>query len=103
MTSVAEVLREARSLVDAPEKWWQQGGGHNSDDCTCADLAIQDVAVGSDNVALLWPAEDAFCRAIDLAPGPKAIYVWNDAPERTHADVLAAFDKAIALAEAEEA
>ena len=26
---------------------------------------------------------------------------WNDAPERTHAEVLDAFDRAIALAESE--
>lgn len=30
----------------------------------------------------------------------EAIYNWNDAPERTHAEVLAAFDRAIATAEA---
>jgi hypothetical protein len=33
-------------------------------------------------------------------PGPFPITTWNDAPERTHAEVLAAFDKAIALAKA---
>ena len=28
------------------------------------------------------------------------IYAWNDAEERTHAEVLDAFDRAIAIAEA---
>jgi hypothetical protein len=30
------------------------------------------------------------------------LIAWNDAPERTHNEVLAALDKAIALAEQEQ-
>ncbi len=46
-------------------------------------------------------------KAIGLPPEPfgpdviQAIINWNDAPERTKEDVLAAFDRAIALAEQE--
>ena len=105
--TVAEVLREARSLVDTPEKWWQRNGHNDSGelpDCdfTCVGLAVLDAGSHASHATLA----SALCRAIGITPGsypPRDIYDWNDAPERTHADVLAAFDKAIALAEAEEA
>lgn len=91
MTSVAEVLREARSLVDTPEKWCKGTYG-DGEGRHCISGTLRDVG-----------AEEAYTflqRTIHTA-GP--LSSWNDAPERTHADVLAAFDKAIALAEAEEA
>lgn len=37
---------------------------------------------------------------VGAAVGGVPIGRWNDAPERTHAEVLAAFDRAIELAEA---
>jgi len=37
-------------------------------------------------------------RAIGLPANDLHIGLWNDAPGRTHAEVLAAFDRAIALA-----
>lgn len=42
----------------------------------------------------------AWVRALDALRdaigGTDTVIAWNDAPERTHAEVLAAFDKAIA-------
>ena len=37
--------------------------------------------------------------AIGLAVGEESLRDWNDAPEREHAEVVAAFDEAIALLE----
>ena len=34
--------------------------------------------------------------------GSHEIVPWNDAPERTHAEVMAAFDRAIAAEQAKE-
>jgi len=48
---------------------------------------------------IFTPVYTLFRRAMD-APG-MSIIDWNDAPERTKEDVLAAFDRAIALAEGE--
>ena len=99
MTSVVEVLREARSLVDTPEKWCQ--GAERVGNALCSVGAIS-VASGMGEVRL-----DFFPRALEtfraVVGWNQSASWWNDAPERTHADVLAAFDKAIALAEAEEA
>jgi hypothetical protein len=47
---------------------------------------------------------DVYWVALDLlrnVVGTSAIEIWNDQPTRTKEDVLAAFDKAIALAEGE--
>jgi hypothetical protein len=47
------------------------------------------------------PYEDTSSHAIlERAIGERFIGDWNDAPGRTHAEVLEAFDRAIALAEA---
>lgn len=39
---------------------------------------------------------EAFAEAIGVTyERPSSIWRWNDAPERTHADVMAAFDRAL--------
>jgi hypothetical protein len=38
--------------------------------------------------------------ALGLAAGVETLKEWNDAPERTRAEVLAVFDRAVRLAEA---
>lgn len=107
----AEILREARALIDAPEKWTQgewardsHGDASSPDDsdceCFCIEGAIWRVARGRNNLPamktarLFWVANGLSCRT-DI---PK----FNDAAERTHAEVMAAFDRAIALAEKEQ-
>ena len=96
--TLVEQLRAARALVDSPRRWWQFGG-HNSGehDCTCAGLALTQIA--DDAGDRERRAREFFARTVGLTSGPD-IFDWNDAPERTHADVLAAFDKAIEAAEA---
>jgi hypothetical protein len=102
-TTPADILRAARALIDAPEKWTQDAYRRDAEGnkckpaaavCWCAEGAI--LAASDDSVLMMnrWRAEDLLTAA---APG--AIAIFNDAPGRTHAEVLAAFDRAIELAE----
>ncbi len=101
-TTPAAVLRAARTLIATPERWTKRAyrkdaAGNMCEPeqavCRCAEGALCD-SDGTDDE--WWRAYDVFRDAIGL----DSIALWNDAPERTHADVLAAFDRAIALAEA---
>lgn len=89
----AAVLRAARKLIEKPERWAQ--GTSFTGTARCAWGAI--LATEHDFVDVLSAA--GFMRRI---VGPY-IAEWNDIPQRTHAEVLAAFDKAIALAEGKNA
>lgn len=102
----AAVLKKARELISDEKAWtkgWfakdERGRDVYADDpgavCFCAMGAIDRAAEecgGVDDV----PALNMLVRAL----GGTAIDLFNDAPERTHAEVLAAFDKAIASSEA---
>ena len=86
-------LERARALIDTPEKWWQSGG-HNwraEHECLCAGLAIEEACIGPGG----WDREGECYSALGFG-GMRDIAKWNDAPERTHAEVLATFDRAIA-------
>jgi hypothetical protein len=100
--SVADTLRAAKKLIK-PVGRWNKGsmartakhGGFlcsalSSDaTCWCAEGAIVAVTRAFDH-----PAFDVLRQSIG-----GAIAQFNDARSTTHADVLAAFDRAIALAE----
>jgi hypothetical protein len=103
-TEVARVLREARALIDKPEKWCQEVDALTADGdecdarrpeakCRCISGAIAAVSDPKSSAptdaawSLLWNAVDG--NPVD----------WNDAKGRTHADILAAMDRAIASAE----
>jgi len=94
-------LEAARALIDTPEKWWQMGG-HNAGathNCTCAGLAVSNSCeITPDDV---WYEQDSTerrraCYAALGFVGVCDMAAWNDAPERTHAEVMALFDRAIA-------
>jgi hypothetical protein len=104
VSAVAGKLREARALI---ERGWckeayargTSGRKVNSQGrsavCFCAVGAINRVGkYGWD----FSPERDLLKRVVGYDP-----IDWNDAPERTQAEVLAAFDKAIELAEASDA
>lgn len=90
------VLIKARALIADPAKWGKGPRGRHYTrrplDTCCAAEAIEDCepANYSNRVTAI--------RALQKATGHPTIWVWNDAAERTHAEVLAAFDKAIASA-----
>jgi hypothetical protein len=94
------VLVEARKLLDRPENW---GTGDDVSfsflpgSTMCVGIAMQCAAVGSGD---LTAAAKLFEKANSIgSDGIGAnIVAWNDAPGRTHAEVLAALDRAIAAA-----
>jgi hypothetical protein len=80
----SEILRAARAKIATPDRWDAFQGG--------CPLPLWD---GSWETT--WQTAGHFADAI----GDTEIYDWLDAPGRTHAEVLAAFDRAIELAEGE--
>jgi hypothetical protein len=99
MTPV-EVLRAARAKIE--QGWTQHAFARNGIEpvpsrsvtatCWCAIGAIT-AANGSSS-----SSSEVF---LERAVGTDDVPAWNDAPGRTQAEVLAAFDRAIALAEAQ--
>lgn len=95
--SVTDVLTAARKRIEKPQHWLGHGwrGGAES---FCASNAIFTLSY---NAGLAEPAQRALAKAIGYSCDESetgflhAIFRWNDAPERTHAEVLAAFDRAI--------
>lgn len=89
-----EILKAARAKIEKPECW---GKGTRGEDRPFETLCAEDaLGCGCDHI----PYSNAF-EAFALlreAIGQPCIYKWNDAPERTHTEVLAAFDRAIELA-----
>jgi hypothetical protein len=98
--SIVKVLTDARAMV---ERGWTQGwfardaAGNKryeldeSAVCWCMAGAYMAVAPG---LASWEEAEDFLKRAI----GEESVPDWNDVDGRTQAEVLAAFDRAIELA-----
>lgn len=100
MSAVAEKLRAARARI--AKGWTQRAsartkggvpvwGGDDRAICWCAVGALQ----GS-------PEAIPLVRKAIGIPDECRISTWNDAPERTQAEVLAAFDKAIELVERDQ-
>jgi hypothetical protein len=105
VSAFADKLREARTLI---ERGWTQGVSARDCNGNPIDPAEPHAAsfctVGAISRAFDFdydescPAHDLMARVVDGAWVDK----WNDAPGRTQAEVLAAFDKAIQLAEAQQ-
>lgn len=97
----SEVLRAAKALIDTPEKWCQNHSVVGIGDARrmCAGYAVVEVegASGCKYESLTYLSRIVAPDGVRFAP----ISNWNDVPERTHAEVMTAFDKAIALAESE--
>ena len=107
-TSVVDVLREARRLLE-PEGAWGQGahvqrlGGRY---CYCLSGALRvaagDNVIVDDEGPLLDHSGDdwLYYRALDLVHDLAGGYVapWNDDPERRKDEVLAVLDRAIEAA-----
>lgn len=102
MTQVVKLLQDARNLISKPENWTQvdfakkaDGSGtySHSDDavCWCSLGALNKVDSLSENSQVRKLAK-AFLKAAMGEP----VAVFND--YHTHAEVLAAWDKAIELA-----
>lgn len=95
--TIAETLRAGKARIERGP--WGKGKGASPPrgDACCVVTAIAGPShhYHSDVIELFERAN-----GIDSAIG---VIAWNDAPERTKEEVLAAFDKAITLAEQENA
>lgn len=100
-----EILTAARALLEKPEAWCQ---GQSAKDAKGkrvrweSDAACSWCVLGAVSRALghKWTPMDysAAVTALGAQTRPFSPQGWNDRSERTHADVLALFDKAIAAA-----
>lgn len=98
---VLVLLRQARERVAQPYGWTQGVAEYNGKVCTIGaiEFFIPDMGthlIASEALAKQLPAEhypdlDASCRLIS----------YNDAPGRTQAEIVALYDRAIALREQE--
>jgi hypothetical protein len=107
VSEIADKLREARALI---ERGWTQGEYARRKDgapasilsrelfCYCAAGAVA-AGAGYKYPSSIVPGMRELSLAVGGDGDESDILNWNDAPERTQAEVLAAFDKAIELAE----
>lgn len=106
--SIAEILTKAKELISVPERWTQstyardQYGCHiNATNpaatCWCSLGAIRRAARDA-RLHQMFEDEHAAKHYLECALGNRYIAAFNDAPERTHAEVMAMFDRAIELA-----
>lgn len=98
--STADVLRRAKAVLI--ERGWTVGDNEDGDGCVCAEGALI-VALGGNVEDLFYPGDAYYTlrRAIngdDRSTTP--VFAFNDAQDSV-GPVLAAFDRAIALAESE--
>jgi hypothetical protein len=103
VSAVADKLREARALTESG--WTQEAFARDakgrverceSDKATC--FCVAGALMRTMGIVGFERGAEYVRKAI----GRYRIDQWNDAPERTQAEVLAAFDKAIALVESEQ-
>jgi len=102
----SEMLRAARSRIDAPEKWWQNGTGRG-DACACQAVwrTREELDLHQDlsDAADLALARSLGYRGCDVTDARHCVYAYNDDRATTHADIMALYDRAIAAEELEEA
>ena len=100
----ANKLRAARSLIDTPDKWIQGNAANRFDGSPCV-TALDSRAVQFCIGGALTRAEAAQADwryvFINVKPSFDSVTLYNDAKGRTHAEVLAVMDQAIADAERE--
>jgi hypothetical protein len=92
-----EVLKAARLRI---MQGWCPDAGSDNHGGVCALIAISNSGGWTHNEFLCGKA-DATTDYLREAIGQRDIVEWNDSPGRTQAEVIAAFDKAIALARAD--
>jgi hypothetical protein len=99
------VLRRARKLIESPKSWIQGSfvGKRKGVQCYCGLGALATAAGITAQPQHLpdgkFPREYYTAHSLlNTAAGPAYFPSFNDDEDTTHADVLAAFDRAIALA-----
>lgn len=95
----SDVLRAAKARIDTPARWCNNGPFADYE--RSADLLPVCMLGGIGIVTTERPERTAAIEALTRAVGTY-VGVWNDAPGRTHAEVMEMYDRAIADAEAAE-
>ena len=101
-----EILKKSRELSAKPENWiqkclWGDGKGNAVDPteavCFCLDGAIDKVCQSINERCL----DEYEMKVVNLLGFKhlRELYDWNDAPERTHQEVLNLLDQTIARLE----
>jgi hypothetical protein len=104
--TVADLLRDAKAKIAGPEAWTQGVLARdtagvavdptNPDACRwCAEGAV----VAATGQQTFEEASDRCLAYLRASCGEAALFAWNDAPERSHEEVLEVFDFAILTAE----
>lgn len=95
ITTAADLLRAARALLAQPEAWTQGRGWGEKYTMATALSAFGNTAVETSDEA--W---GLLVAAIAMEkPGADCARIYNNDPNRTHAEVLAVYDRAIEMAE----
>ena len=91
----ARLLEAAGDLIER-YGWWQSGKRGTGDNGAgrCATIALLDADPDNDRAFLA--AVDAACKEIGVEwpYSARALAIWNDAPERTKEEVIAALRNA---------
>lgn len=116
MSNIKQILINARAVIDTPEKWYKGDWSNDTGTCHCTmgalvkglEMNVCDVkGRGYHEVKELVHDHPATVLLKDVIgikelSGPEneygSIATWNDKEHRTHAEVMAAFDEAIARA-----
>lgn len=102
MKRTSEILADARKLIEVPDSWQQNAffdGEYRQPGCRYCALGAIHAARGDRSIAEpSWNTESSVLADVIDATSWSEISEWNDQKGRTHAEVLAAFDKAIEAA-----
>lgn len=104
MQETKEIFEKAKELINAPEKWIRgaycreamNDTGDMVGSCLLGFCTLGSLLEASPTEVSIQALSTIFNRTNGLEDYPISVAEWNDAPERTHAEVMSAFDKAIA-------
>lgn len=108
MTNALALLKAVRARLDRPEAWCQGADARDRRGRGVSVYAARAVAWSVRGAA--WVETDpmspsptpVLSAALGFASIP-AMIIWNDAPDRTHADIIARLDESIEKQEAPNA
>lgn len=92
MNRVVNLLKEAKALIDSPDKWCK--GSLMAGGKICAVGAVYAAASCAKRMR-----ERQMLDCLQVGHKEGGLSVYNDHEDTTHADMMALFDKAIAFAE----
>jgi len=101
ITTTRDILIAAKALIPDEEHWWRGESGAPPE-CHCPLTALWAVSISrvshDDRAKLRGHSREVFARAagLDTPESTLKVAAWSDDPNRTLAEVHAAFDRAIA-------